>query len=642
MLGAWTHVQTLSNGIHLLASHSSSICCILVSAMTHSSSAISHQLEECKAPAWHHGWTQLANHSLLDKVTGQAVDTFNNLFHMCKPDIQQAVLNAVSKIVKAGALWEKYESLHAAVRFYGRHFHINGINQGTCMPKPICPRLDGHLVLEEVLTAAVSMSWVCESGYVSCRGPHLFSDLLHHNQSMWTVEILVQALNCSMIFLAVEWPALLTPTVSSDWYSNVIPRVAKSPFEDSDFTEVLEFMHSIIMPHMSKPWDFPHDGKQKWADGWCASKECQNLESLVMLAALEAGLLRFSIRAYACRIMHGYASEFLQHLTGSTSDGLATLNHLRASGSWPKAMHHLVEAAQQLTDNALAQPLKLIDPNDVGDDEQLENDILRHSQSHRDSMEAWSNPWLDYQVVDAVKFLAEVSATHQQELMKFDPNNPNSSPLNGVEKDLTRSLNSAQSASLTHAMLSALHSSIQKVVTHISEAMKDGDLTSAMYAAHIIMALLGGYMPSNDNLNFNASLLLASGAIKNICLHLQPLSTTTSNPRFSQLVMVLSLLARRHPEARGRLISMRILPVLLKRVKDNPWEAVEVFELLGTLTWSEEVHSSMKQAGVPQAVREILQVYFHLCFLGVLIWVVSHICKIIIHQMSIKIVVRFV
>lgn len=158
-------------------------------------------------------------------------------------------------------------------------------------------------------------------------------------------------------------------------------------------------------------------------------------------------------------------------------------------------------------------------------------------------------------------------------------------------------------------MLHALHSSINKVVDHIVKVMEEEGQEAAVYAAPLIVALLGQFLDSDDPLTFNADLLLKSGAISKICLYIKPIPDSPDDDEsFFELMVVLSVLARRNPEARTRLMGLKVLPVLLKRATDDPPGALSVVQFMGFMVCSDEVHSSMKQAGVPKVLMQVLKV----------------------------------
>lgn len=420
LLGSWEFVQ-FSPDMHQLQPNSKPICALLLSALTNSASAVCMALEKIKSPTWIHGSASSDEYKYLDMGVGPAIDTLKDNFPMCGPDVQQAILKAVSQVVKAGALSERCLSLKAAVGFLGRHYLIEGVEQGPQMPRPVCPRLASSEVITEVALACASMHWAGEGNYCSSNGPSIFNALFQQNQSMWTAEILGQAITSCMVQPSAEWPGFFSQMVSPEWFNNLVEQTPDSLFEEEDFVEPVGCMYNIITPCLIRPWEPPPETQEgeESDNAWRSSKECLSLETVVMLAALEAGALRFSIRANACQALNDYTEGMLEHLTGASLDGHKIVTRLRACDkSWPLAMPHLVEAAQQLVDIAFAQLVgnqdpgacKGPDPEDPPEESpaDADEDGDEEGDAEGDKEEIFTNPWREYTVFTAVKFLAEV------------------------------------------------------------------------------------------------------------------------------------------------------------------------------------------------------------------------------------------
>lgn len=643
LLGSWEHIQFFPDP-NKLQPYSIPICSILLTALTNSASAVSVGLNKFKSPAWVHGSSSGDEYKYMDSAVSAAVDTLNGLFPVCDADVKQEVLNAVSLVAKAGALSDMSLSLKATVGFMGRQYHIKGVPLSTQKPRAACPKLAGSEAIREMVLASTCMTWFQSENYCTCDGANILNDLFQENHSMWTAEVLGQAISYSMILPSTEWPGFLAQNVSLDCFADMISRTPDSQFEDEDLMGAAEFMYSCIMPRRTPPWEPPPESEDSEVlkKGWSDSKECHALETTVMLAALEAGALRFSIRANGCETIQSYTSQIFEHLTGANPDGHTVLTRLRASASWPKAMPHLVEAAQQLLDIAFAQLAgassggqgeeaggdeegEEADPGGDGEDpaedpsaDPAEGD--ENDEEGEEEEEPFTNPWPSYKIFDAVKFFVEVSALHQHDLKEFDPKKPDPSPVAGVASG---KIGIQTAFASKHAILKALHAMLQKVVVYITDAIEEGGLEGAVYVAPIIVALLGQFLDSDGPLTYNADVLLRSGVVDKICLHMQPPAAPTEDDddadNFFQLMVVLSVLARRNPEGRVKLMNLgtQCLPMLMKRAANDPPGAWSVVEFVGYMACSDEVHSSMKKDGIPSLLMQILKVRTQLChYLG--------------------------
>lgn len=604
LLGSWKHVQLLENGMEHLRPYSADIAGFLLGSLPQSACSISTDLRNTKGTTWKQGFTPFES---LDGSMSEAVDTLNTLYTLCIPDIQHEVLKAVFQIIKVGALSQTFESLHAAIRFLARHFCIHGIDQQPGKPMPACPCMPSQEATQGVMDACLQMTWSSTAG-LQTHGTKIYNSLLRNNCSLWTSTILSQILQTCLEQGALGWPAAV------DTEANACELFIRNHywihgmFQSEELNGLMELLCFVIEAHPSKPWE-------KAGKDWSAGNECKELELMVMLEALKAGALQFSMRIY----VSGHTG-IMQHLSGSTPRGLLSLTRLRESGSWPIVMHHLVQAARQLTEIALqqhSQPTAEVcveTKNENKDDkEQTEQPSL--SCERMSYVQDHQSPWTKYTFQDACKFLAEVSALHQCELLGLE----SGAFSTALPKD-------GQQTSSEQAMLQTLHSTLKKAVAQVALIMEDGKLSSALLAAPLISALLGGHMLTPIPLSFNADLLFNTGIITKVSVHLNPLTAAGNEESLKQIMGVLLMLASRNTEAHGRLIQVSNLSVMLKIAGNSIEKSVDILKFVCSVASSQQARGMMRDVGVPDAMSAICEVStcveIFLGFLGfrVLLW----------------------
>lgn len=567
-LGSWKYVQVNNNALVPLASHSSALTTLLLAALANTSSSICIELSLRGAPVtatWKHGCLPSA---LLDESTALAVDTLNDLYPTCNSNMQSDVLKAIAQVIKAGALSETCKSLASAMDFLERHFCIRGkyTNTGT---RPECPNLSSKEATLLAAAASVQLiTWRYEKGW---EGPSLRAHpyilmYMANNASFWTPEVLGHIM-AGLVKILSEGP--VQATMKKEKGFNML---AEGSFH---LLSALQGLSEIIKPHPSTPWD---SSKTDWS----TSKECEALETSVVLEALKAGALQAVLRIYPCLFRHKDAHTVVKELTGSSPHSLRSLTNIRSGKDWESVLPHLVEAVGNLTDWALATP------GEESDEEEVTMQIVGTQAT------VVKAPRKGYPLISACKLLAEVSALHQQEL-----------------QDLASSASlpaHTQPSATEAAAMQSLHATFKKVLSRISELLSSREVSEALPAAPLMAALLGSRMLTATPLSYIADTFLKNGAMKLIGAHMRHLASSEDGEGFKQMMGVLVVLAKRNPEAHSLLMPVGNLSLMLKMAKKTPVVTGTVLDFLQGVVPSEQVHEVLKKGDVLGLMQHVCQV----------------------------------
>lgn len=568
-LGSWKYVQVNNNALVPLAAHSSALTTLLLAALTSTSSSVSIELGLRGAPTtatWKHGCLPSA---LLDVSTALAVDTLNDLYPTCASNMQSAVMQAVAQVIKAGALSETCKSLASAMDFLERHFCIRGkyANTGT---RPECPNLSSKEATLLAAAASVQLiTWRYEKGW---EGPSLRAHpyvlmYMANNASFWTPDVLGHIM-VGLVKIMSEGP--IQATMKKEKGFNML---AEGSFH---LLSAVQGLSEIIKPHPSTPWD---SSKTDWS----TSKECEALETVVVLEALKAGALQAVLRIYPCLFRHKDAHTVLKELTGFGLHSLRSLSNIRSGKDWASVLPHLVEAVGNLTDWALATP------GEESDEEEVTMQIVGTQAT------VVKPPRKGYPLISACKLLAEVSALHQQELQDL------------ASSASLPSANSQPSATEA-SVLQSLYVTIKKVLTRVSELLASREVSEALPAAPLMAALLGSRMLTNTSLSYIADTFLKNGAMKLIGAHMRHLAGSEDGEGFKQMMGVLVVLAKRNPEAHSLLMPVCNLSLMLKMAKKTPVVIGSVLDFLQGVVPSEQVHEVLKKGDVLGLMQHACQV----------------------------------
>lgn len=579
-LGAWHQVEE-RYGMEVLRPFSADIATTLLTSITGSDSAISTALEKLGVSDWRHECTPCRG---LDWAASGAVDSLNDLYPLCGNDLQAKVMKAISRIVNAGVLDSTCWSLTSVLSFLERHFCIKGgcgldccVNRNR-KPQPRCSRVPSEAATLDAATACVQMmTWRFDAMLpLGTIGGDKLLVYMKSNQDMWTSEVL-SAILTALVRICMEGPAELTVRTSADFRGRKSSRMDE---EERHLHSASHCLAWIIVPQASRPW-----GKTK--SDWTTSKACKVFESMVTLEALKAGAVRAALRIYDCEFRHQHAHSILRQLTGSSTHGRRSLQSIAVGNSWPDVLGHLVEAAQKLSATAFelpdAQDSTRVQDSDKPDEARAEAKSTPKSKPKR-ALKA-SGPWLRFTPLDICKFVAFLASTQESELdaISLSP----ALSMSDMQKQAGNTSNNPQ--------LGILPNTIMKLVSQITNKIKDGQLSSAVHAAPLIAALLGHHLSSDTVLRFNTLLIMKHRAVEFICVNLQSIASSDKLTEIKELLVVPILLARRRPNTREHFIGLGMLPAMLRIIERSPASADEALTFLCHMVCLVEVQEILKQ-----------------------------------------------